>query len=326
MDPGNGHVKAYAGGPDFKYFKYDPISVQKRQAGSIIKPFLYTLAMQEGLSPCMEVANVPISFEINDTVWTPKNSGSSKMEGKMVTLKWGLANSVNWISAWVMKRFNPQSVIDVMRKMGITSHLEPVPSLFLGTSDMSLYEMVGAYSTFANKGVHTSPLLVTRIEDEHGNVLQQFVPKTNEALSEQTAFLMLNLMMGVVNQGTAIRLRYMFELETEIAGKTGTTQNHSDGWFMGITPDLVTGVWVGGEDRGIHFDGIRLGQGASMALPIWAIYMKDLYADPNVNISEDPFEAPDIFNVQINCEEFERNNMLDPTEYDLINEAYGPEL
>ena len=301
MDPHNGHVKAYVGGLNFRHFKYDQVCIGKRQAGSTIKPFIYTLAMQEGYSPCYKVPNVPVTFLLGDTVWTPKNSGRSSYEGKMVTLKWGLANSVNFISAWVMKQFNPPSVIEVMRKMGFTSYLAPYPSLVLGTSDVSLYEMVGAYSAFANKGFFVKPILITRIEDKNGNILSTFVPEKVEAISEQTAYLMLNLMQGVVNSGTACRLRFNYQLLNPIAGKTGTTQNHSDGWFMGVTPDLVSGVWVGAEDRAVHFDDIALGQGANMALPIWAIYMKKVYADKKLKVSQGEFEKPDNFDYNINC-------------------------
>lgn len=301
MDPHTGSVKAYVGGPNFKHFKYDHVIVGKRQVGSTIKPFIYTLAMQEGYSPCYKVPNVQVTFLLGDTVWTPKNSGRKDYEGKMVTLKWGLANSVNYISAWVMKQFNPPSVIDIMKKMGITSHIAPVPSLVLGTSDISLYEMVGAYSTYANKGIFTRPYFVTRIEDKNGNELASFTPEKVEAISEQTAYLMLNLMKGVITSGTGIRLRYMYKLNNPIAGKTGTTQNHSDGWFIGVTPDLVSGVWVGAEDRAIHFDNIEQGQGANMALPIWALYMKKVYADSTLHVKQGDFVAPSGFDYTLNC-------------------------
>ena len=312
MDPKTGYVKAYAGGPDYKYFKYDPVKLQKRQVGSTIKPFLYTLAMQEGLDPCMKVPNVPTTFEVNDTTWTPKNSGSSDYEGKMVSLKWGLANSVNWISAWVMKRFNPYAVIDVMKKMGVTSYLDPVPSLVLGTSDISLYEMVGAYSTYANQGVYTEPIFVTKIEDKNGNVISIFQPHRVDAISESTAYLMLKLMMAVANEGTAIRLRLTYELDNDIAAKTGTTQNHSDGWFIGVTPNLSGGVWTGAEDRSVHFDGITMGQGANMALPIWATFMQKVYADEKLNIEKESFEFPEEFEGVAACDQVEQSNIENP--------------
>lgn len=287
MDPHNGHIKAYVGGPDFRHFKYDMVKQGKRQVGSTIKPFLYTLAMQEGYSPCQEVPNVPQTFIVGDSTWTPKNSGSTKYDGKMVTLKWGLANSVNNISAWVMKQFTPDAVTEMIKQLGIHSRVDPVYSIFLGTFDFSLYEMVGAYGTFANKGVHVEPIFVTRIEDRNGNVLAQFNTTKTEAISDQTAFLMVNLLEGVVNQGTGVRLRYKYQLPGKIGGKTGTTQNHSDGWFMGITPNLVAGVWTGAEDRAVHFDNLKMGQGASMALPIFGLFMQKVYADKSLGISPD---------------------------------------
>jgi len=303
VNPLNGYVKAYVGGIDFKHFKYDHVMVGKRQVGSTIKPFIYTLAMMEGLSPCQLVPNRPVSFVSGDSVWTPKNSGPSKYDGKMVTLKWGLANSVNYISAWLMKQYNPQSVVDIMRKMGVRSHIDPVPSLVLGTSDISLYEMVGAYGTFPNKGVYVRPMFVTRIEDRNGNVVTTFKPEMVEAIPENIAYLMVQMMRGVIDHGTGVRLRYRYNFTNQIAGKTGTTQNHSDGWFCGYTPDLVTGVWVGGEDRSIHFDRMDLGQGANMALPVWAIYMKKVLEDKKLGINAGSFEAPPGFNFSLDCGE-----------------------
>lgn len=302
INPTNGHVKAYVGGPDFRHFKYDHVVQSKRQPGSTIKPFLYTLAMQEGYSPCYEVANVPITFEVNDSSWTPKNSGPSSRDGQMVPLKWGLANSVNYISAWLIKQFNPQSVINVMKKMGIESRIDAVPSIFLGTSDLSLYELTGAYTTFVNKGVFNKPIFITRIEDKNGNVLQEFTSEKTEAISKETAYLMSKLLEEVVRAGTGRRVRAVYKLMNEIGGKTGTTQNHSDGWFMGLTPKLVSGVWVGGEDRSIHFEGIRLGQGANMALPIWALYMQKVYNDSTLYVSpEDVFLKPEGFEINLDC-------------------------
>ena len=311
MNPKNGHVKAYVGGPEFKHFKYDHVTQGKRQIGSTIKPFLYTLAMQEGYSPCYKVANIPQTFYMNDTTWTPKNSGPSEYDGEMVRLKWGLAHSVNYISAWLIKQFNPQSVIDVMRKMGIESKIDPVPSIFLGTADISLYEMVGAYGTFANKGVYIEPQFITRIEDRRGNVISTFTPPEREVINEQTSYLMINLLQSVVREGTGIRLRLTYNMENQIAGKTGTTQNQSDGWFMGVTPNLVSGVWVGGENRSIHFNSIALGQGANMALPIWALYMKQIYNDKSLNDKvsrKDKFEEPLNFNYTLDCEKYDRRH------------------
>jgi penicillin-binding protein 1A len=220
----------------------------------------------------------------------------------MVTLKWGLANSVNWISAWLIKQFNPESVIDVMQKMGVQSYMDPVPSIFLGTSDITLLEVVSAYTTFANKGVHAEPMFVTRIEDKNGNVLARFTSSKNEAISEQTAYLMTNLLQGVVREGTANRLRWRYELMNEIGGKTGTTQNHSDGWFVGVTPNLVSGSWVGGEDRSIHFKGIGLGQGGNTALPIFALFMQKVYNDSTLFVTvDDYFERPLKFDINLDC-------------------------
>lgn len=311
MNPKNGHVKAYVGGPEFKYFKYDHVTQGKRQIGSTIKPFLYTLAMQEGYSPCYKVANIPQTFYMNDSTWTPKNSGPSEYDGEMVRLKWGLAHSVNYISAWLIKQFNPQSVIDVMRKMGIESKIDPVPSIFLGTADISLYEMVGAYGTFANKGVYIEPQFITRIEDRRGNVISTFTPPEREVINEQTSYLMINLLQSVVKEGTGIRLRFTYNMENQIAGKTGTTQNQSDGWFMGVTPNLVSGVWVGGENRSIHFNSIALGQGANMALPIWALYMKQIYNDNSLSNKvsrKDKFEEPLNFNYTLDCEKYDQRH------------------
>lgn len=301
MDPHTGHIKAWVGGPDSKYFVYDGVKSQKRQVGSTIKPFLYTLAMQMGFKPCDKVWNVPVTFRDNDTTWTPKNSGETKYDGKQVTLKWGLSNSVNNISAYLIQQFNPALVVDIIEKMGVKSRIDPVPSIFLGTSDISLFEMVGAYSTFANKGVYTEPILVSRIEDKNGNVIAVFQPQKVEAISEHTSYLMLNLMQSVITGGTGSRLRYRYNLMNELAGKTGTSQNHSDGWFMGISPDLVAGSWVGGEDRAIHFEYLGEGQAAATALPIYGLFMQKVYADKSINLTQAPFERPVNFNVDMNC-------------------------
>jgi penicillin-binding protein 1A len=302
MDPSNGHVKAYVGGPDFKHFKYDHVRQGKNQVGSIFKPFLYTLAMQEGYSPCTMAPNVPQSFEVNDSVWTPRNAGPTDYDGRMVTLKWGLSNSVNNISAWLMKQFNPPALIEVVRKMGIHSYIDPVPSVFLGTADISLYEMVSAFSTYANKGVYNAPVMVTRIEDRHGNLLTEFKPRIEEAISEEAAYLMLNLLEAVVNEGTGIRLRGKYAFRGPMAGKTGTTQRFSDGWFTGLVPRLVGGAWTGGEDRGVRFNTLFNGQGANMALPVWGLFMQKVYADESLGISpEERFAAPEGFSINLNC-------------------------
>jgi len=303
MEPHSGFVRAYVGGIDYRYFKYDHVKIAKRQVGSTFKPFLYTLAMQEGgFSPCTTVPNVPVTFELYDgSPWTPKNSDDAR-EGQMVTLKWALANSVNYVSAFLMKRYSPEAVIKIARKMGVTSDIPAVPSICLGTPEISLYEMTGAFNTFANRGVWVEPLMLTRIEDKSGNVLESYVPRKEEAVSEQTAYLMLELMKGVVQSGTGVRLRYKYKYDNPIAGKTGTTQNQSDGWFIGITPHLTTGVWVGGELRGIRFRSISLGQGASMALPVWAHYMQKIYEDLSLGIRKDDFEKPaGPLNYDLNC-------------------------
>jgi len=311
-DPHNGHVKAYVGGPDFRYFKWDACTQQKKQVGSTIKPFLYTLAMQNGYSPCYEVENIPRSFEdvVNDTVWTPRSSGPRAYHGKMVTLKWGLAQSENYISAWLMEQFRPSAVADLMHKMGIRSYIDPVYSIFLGTSDIKLEEMLGAYGTYANKGVYTRPMYVTRIEDKNGNVIFRFTPKIEEVLSEETAYLMLNLLQGVVLTGSGRRMRNEpYNLLNQIGGKTGTTQNHSNGWFMGITPNLVGGVWSGWEDQAIHFETLGEGQGANMALPIMAIFLRKVYDDPQFGIMEsDEFERPAGFSMELDCQKVKRES------------------
>jgi penicillin-binding protein 1A len=309
-NPHNGHVKAYVGGPNFKYFKWDGVTQQKRQIGSTIKPFLYTLAMQNGYSPCYEVEDIPRVFYIpGDSVpYIPRSSGPKEYHGKKVTLAWGLAQSENYISAWLMQQFKPSAVADLMHRMGIRSYIDPVPSIFLGTSDIKLEEMVGAYGTFANKGVYTRPMYVTRIEDKNGNVISRFTPKIEEVLTENTAYLMLNLLQDVVKHGTAIRMRLApYNLMNQIGGKTGTTQNHSNGWFMGVTPNLVGGVWSGWEDQAIHFETLSEGQGANMALPIMAIFLKKLYNDPQYGIMEaDEFERPANFNMELDCDKVKK--------------------
>lgn len=313
MDPHTGQVKAYVGGPDFRYFKYDAVTRQKKQVGSTIKPFLYTLAMQDGYSPCFEVENVARSFELpGDSVpWRPRSSGPEEYHGRMVTLKWGLAQSENYISAWLMKQFSPQAVVDIMHRMGIRSFVDPVYSIFLGTSDLSLEEMVGAYGTFANKGVYTRPLYVTRIEDRNGNIISTFNPYIDEVISEDDAFLMTSLLKGVVTNGTAVRLRLTYKLNNPMGGKTGTTQNHSNGWFMGVMPDLVAGVWTGWEDQAIHFEDLSMGQGANMALPVFGLFLQRLLADEEFAIiGTTDFEAPPGFNVELDCDKVNREQQV----------------
>ena len=311
-DPHTGYVKAYVGGPDFRYFKWDAVTQQKKQVGSTIKPFLYTVAMQNGYSPCWEVENIPRSFDLpGDTVpWTPRSSGPREYWGRKVTLAWGLAQSENYISAWLMKQFKPTAVTGLMYKMGVRSFIDPVPSIFLGTSDIKLEEMVGAYGTFANKGVYTRPMYVTRIEDKNGNEISRFSRTIEEVLTEEQAFLMLNLLQNVVLRGTAIRLRSEpYNFRNQIGGKTGTTQNHSNGWFMGVTPNLVGGVWTGWEDQAIHFETLSEGQGANMALPVFGMFLQKVYADPQFGIMEaDEFDRPPNFSVELDCEKVKRDN------------------
>ena len=303
IEPGTGHIKAYVGGPDYRYFKYDNVRQGKRQVGSTIKPFLYTLAMQEGMSPCDKVVNVPQTFIVNDTTWTPKSTDKDEWIGQTVTLKWGLTKSSNNISAYLMKQYGPHAMTDMMRKMGVGSYIDETYSLCVGSADLNVYEMVSAYNTFPSKGVFISPVFVTRIEDSMGNVLGEFSNTRREAVSEYTAYLMANLMQGVVNSGTGVRLRAKYGLKGEIAGKTGTTNDQSDGWFIGYTPSLTAGVWVGAEDRQVHFESLALGGGSNMALPIWGIFMKKVVEDGTLGVYEtDRFIAPPGITLNLDCD------------------------
>lgn len=302
IEPGTGHVKAYVGGPEYRYFKYDNVRQGKRQVGSTIKPFLYTLAMNGGMTPCDKVVNVPQSFIVNDDVWTPRSTDRQEWIGKTVTLKWGLTHSSNNISAYLMKQFGPDAMVDMMHQMGIHSHVDAVPSLCVGPADISLYEMVSAYNTFPSQGVYVQPIFVSRIEDRDGNLLGEFSNRKREAVSDHTAYLMENLMQGVINQGTGSRLRSVYGLKGEIAGKTGTTNDNSDGWFIGYTPTITAGVWVGGEDRQVHFKSLAYGSGSNMALPIWGIFMKKVLADGTLGVSElDKFVAPAGMTLDLGC-------------------------
>lgn len=320
VEPQTGYVRAYVGGINYKFFKYDHVVVAKRQVGSTFKPFVYASAFQElGYTPCTEAPNLPVTFEMpaGQPDYTPKNS-DDKREGEMVTLKWALANSVNYISAFLMKRVMPGKVVELARQMGVTSDIDPVPAICLGTPSLSVYEMVGATATYANKGVYNKPVFITRIEDKNGNVIETFRRESTDAMSEVTAYLMISLMKGVVESGTGIRLRYKYKFTYPMAGKTGTTDNNSDGWYMGLTPDLVTGVWVGAEDRSVHFRSTDLGQGASMALPIWALFMQKVYNDPKIKISKEDFEKPENLEVELDCTKYEEMGTYDdPDEFDL---------
>ncbi len=306
IEPQTGNVRAWVGGPDFVHFKYDQVYQGKRQVGSTFKPFLYTLAMQEGMKPCDQAPNTPVTFDMGpgQEPWCPKNASAKYLEpfnGKMVTLKFGLAHSINNISAYLMKQFSPQAVVDLAHKMGIHSVLDPVVSLCLGPSDITLLEMVSSYGTFANKGVHVEPITVLRIEDKHGNTLASFAPQKNEAISDQTAYVMIEMLKGVVHGGTAAKLTYQYKVPGDVAGKTGTTNNNSDGWFIGITPRLVAGTWVGGEERAIHLT--NRGEGAAVAMPVFANFIKKAYADPTIPLKPNlTFERPSIMpDVTFDC-------------------------
>ena len=323
MEPQTGHVKAWVGGYNYKHFQYDQVKQGRRQIGSTFKPFLYATAIDQlKLSPCDSLPDALYCIEPrkhgNLNAWCPKNSGDKY--GKTRTLKNALANSVNTVSARLMDLVGPRPVINLARKMGITSYLPAVPSIALGTPDISLFEMVGAYSSFANQGIYVKPIMITRIEDKNGRSLYDVQPVTRDVLSEEAAYVTVNLMQGVTQSGSGARLRhaglektnyiyekvvtgYPFIFENPIAGKTGTTQNQSDGWFMGMVPNLATGVWVGGEDRSIHFKEIGFGQGATMALPIWGNYMRSLYENPNFGISKEDFIAPENLNIPVDCQE-----------------------
>ena len=322
MNPQTGHVKAWVGGINYRHFQYDMVKQGKRQVGSTFKPFVYTAAIDQlHYSPCDQFPDVPFCIEANKygnpEEWCPKNSNGDNDYGGTRTLKNALANSVNTVTAQLIDKVGPQTVVDLAKKLGIESKMLPTPAIALGTADISVYEMVGAYSSFANHGVYTKPVMVTSIEDKNGTILYQFKPETRDVISEETAYVAVKLMEGVTQIGSGARLKhswaknrpeykevvtgYPYELSNPIAGKTGTTQNQSDGWFMGMVPNLVTGVWVGAEDRAAHFASITYGQGAAMALPIWGIYMKSCYADEALNISKEEFEAPEDLSINVDC-------------------------
>ena len=311
MDPHTGYVKAYVGGIDYTHFQYDHVTKAKRQVGSTFKPFLYTLAMMDGFTPCYYVLNVPYTYTDPTTgkQWSPASDSPSATEGKMITLQYALAHSLNNIATWLMIRFNPKAVVQLARNMGIKSDIPEVASICLGVADLTLHEMVGAYSCFANKGVYTQPIFVTRIEDKNGNVLANFQPNKHEAISESSAYLMLTMLQGVVRRGTGSRIwrdEYPWKITAQVGAKTGTTQENSDGWFMGVTPNLVTGVWTGAENRSVHFDQTAYGQGAYMALPIWAGYMRKVYDDPKLPYNErEKFDKPADWDDMSDCPDYE---------------------
>lgn len=296
MDPRNGHVKAYVGGPNFSYFQYDMVSTGRRQIGSTIKPFLYTYAMEEGFTPCDEFLNAqPTIYDEVGRPWSPRNAGKARI-GEMVDLRWALTNSNNWISARLMAQLNPATLVRNMHNFGITNQLDPVISLCLGPCDVSVKEMVTAYSAFANKGLRSDPMFVTAIADSNGNIISEFAPSHTEVISEKAYYKILSILLNVVDSGTGNRLRRApFNLTAQMGGKTGTTNSNSDGWFMSFTPELVSGTWVGGDERYIHFNGMTMGQGASMALPVYGRFMSKVYADPTLPYSQDSkFEFPPI--------------------------------
>lgn len=326
MDPHTGYIKAWVGGIDHKHFKYDHVKQGARQPGSTFKPFVYTVALDLGYSPCYELPDLPVTFQTGDEneTWTPQNS-DGVYSGEMFSIRKAMANSINSITANLIKKVGPETVVNYAQRMGITTPLEAVPALCLGVFDVSLYDMVGAYSTFVNQGVWTEPMFITRIEDKNGNTLQEFVPKRKEVLSEETAYLMVHMLKGATEEkgGTALGLNKYGLLwnGAEIGGKTGTTQNYSDGWFIGITTQLTTGIWVGGDDRSIHFRTMDDGQGARMAMPIWAIFMNKVYNDAKTGIVKERFPLPSKpLSVEINCKKIKSDTLSNNAEHSNPNQ------
>ncbi|MEJ6791660.1 MAG: transglycosylase domain-containing protein [Lacinutrix sp.] len=345
MDPQTGHVKAWVGGMNYRHFQYDMVNQGKRQVGSTFKPFVYATAIDQlHMSPCDKLPLSQITIEANKygnpEPWSPKNDNGDY--GGEKTLTDALANSVNTITARLMDKVGPQPVADLARRLGVTSEIPEVPSIALGTPDISVYEMVGAYSAFANQGVYTKPVMIERIEDKNGTVLYQFPPETRDVLSAESAYVTVKLMEGVTQSGSGARLRttwmpkkgvypeiitgYPYEFKNPIAGKTGTTQNQSDGWFMGMVPNLVTGVWVGAEDRAAHFKSITYGQGAAMALPIWGMYMKSCYEDDTLKVSKDNFEKPKDLSIEVDCDKYQADNLDGENETPIEEISDGLEL
>lgn len=293
VDPRNGHIKAYVGGPDFSFFQYDMVSTGRRQIGSTVKPFLYAYAMEEGYTPCDVFLNSqPVLTDENGNKWAPRNAGRSRV-GEMVDLRWALTTSNNWISARLISALSPSSLARTMHNFGINSHIDPVLSLCLGPNDVSVKEMAGAYTAFANNGMRVDPMMVTAIADGNGNIISEFTPKHTEVLSETAYWRILSMLLNVVDSGTARRLRSTYGITAQMGGKTGTTNYNADGWFMGFTPQLVAATWVGGDERFIHFNNMGYGQGAAMALPIYGLFMKKVFADPSLPYSQSAkFEFP----------------------------------
>ncbi|MBC8082038.1 MAG: transglycosylase domain-containing protein [Hymenobacter sp.] len=333
MNPLNGEVKAWVGGINYKYIKYDHVKQGKRQPGSTFKPFVYVAAIDQGYSPCYQRPDVATTFpaERGRAAYTPRNFEGS-YSGRTFTLRQALARSMNSITAWLVQKLGPDVVASYAKRMGITSPIDAVPAIGFGSSDVSIFELTGAYSTFVNKGVWTSPIMVTRIDDKNGNVLREFVPQTREALSEETAYLMTYMLRGATEEqgGTSIILKGGFKFPYEMGAKTGTTSNYSDGWFMGLTPDLVCGMWVGGEDRSIHFRTGAYGQGSRLALPLYGVFMKKVYADKNIDLNKGSFpKPPQPLSVEIDCSRYysealrdtiPNDQKLDPTDLDDLND------
>ncbi|MBD3749921.1 MAG: penicillin-binding protein [Sphingobacteriales bacterium] len=312
MNPINGEIEAWVGGIDFEHFKYDQVKMGTRQVGSTAKPFTYTLGIENGLSPCYKVNNVPYTVKGYGEDWTPRGEGS--VPGYL-TLRTALAKSQNYITAWVMQQVGPTAVATLIKRMGITTPVPPYPSIALGSFEASVFDMTGAYCTFVNHGVWTEPIYLTRIEDKNGNLLYERKPRVVQALNEETAYVMTYMLKGVVEEGTGIRLRYKYGLNNPIGGKTGTTNDNSDGWFMGVTPQLVAGVWTGCEDRAIHFRTTNLGEGANTALPIFALFLKKVYADPSLGIKKGDFSPPKGGNtITLDCNQYQ--NKADSSKLD----------
>lgn len=317
MNPKNGHIKAWVGGINFKHFKYDHVMQGRRQPGSTFKPFVYTAAIDQGYSPCYLVEDAPTTFVMpgqDPPTYTPDNY-NKEFTGEKMTLRQGMARSKNAITAFVMKEItSPETVVKYAKELGVENPLQAVPSLCLGTSDVSIFELIGAYSAFVNKGVYTRPYFITRIEDKYGNIIEVFPPRTREVLSEETAFLMVHMLMGATQEtgGTALGLSPEVRSENEVGAKTGTTQNGSDGWFVGLTKDLVGGVWAGGDERSIHFRTTALGQGARLAMPVWDYYMQSVYADSVLGYEKGPFPRPiRPLSVEIDCAKYQNPELID---------------
>jgi penicillin-binding protein 1A len=326
MDPVTGYIKAWVGGINHKYFKYDHVKQGTRQPGSTFKPFVYGLAMESGYSPCHRLKDIAPSFKlVGGGTWYPYNDDGTKGNGEEMTIRQAMARSKNSITAQMVQALGPENVVEFAHRVGIQSKLDAVPSICLGTSDVSLYEMVGAYSTFVNQGIHNDPVFITRIEDKNGNVIESFVPKTRESLNEQTAYKMIYMLMGGVEEegGTSVGLGHDLKVDNEIGGKTGTTNDASDGWYMGVTHDLVTGIWVGGDERAIHFPSWAFGQGAKSARPIWEKFMRKVYADPSTGITKGRFQWPASgLDITLDCNRYKENPdsvQVDEKPFDIKN-------